>query len=79
MSYKTLTLSVSIIKKYLFYIRLFFHFLDFTNILRPHNIRQLLKYQQYCAYHIFRNVSLKHLDTIPLIDVYERLIHAAIQ
>ena len=36
-----------------------------------------LKYHKYCVYHIFRNVALKDLDTISLIDVYERLIHGA--
>jgi hypothetical protein len=34
--------------------------------------------QQFCAYN-FWNGNLENLDTISLIDVYERLIHAAIQ
>jgi hypothetical protein len=39
----------------------------------------MLEHQQRCAKKIFRIVGWVGLRTISLTDVYERLIHAAIQ
>jgi hypothetical protein len=43
------------------------------------NCEQSVEYQQHCANHSFRIVGLEDLETISLIDVYKRPIHAAIQ
>ena len=40
-------------------------------------MKQCLEHKLRC--HIFKNNLLNILDTISLIDVYENLIHAAIQ
>jgi hypothetical protein len=43
------------------------------------NCKQWLVYQQCWENNSFRINGLEDLETISLIDVYERLIHAAIQ
>jgi len=48
-------------------------------MLRLCNCKHWLKFQQSWANHCFRIDGLEHLDTISLIDVYELMIHAAIQ
>ena len=48
-------------------------------LFRPCNCKQLPKYQQLWANHCFRIDGLEHIDTTSLIDVYELMIHAAIQ
>ena len=48
-------------------------------LLMPRNCKQWLQYQQCWENHKFRIDGLEDLDTISLIDVYEWLIHVAIQ
>ena len=57
-----------------------FYFFNFyiRTFLSSHNSKQWLDYEHFSA-HIFRNDRLELSDTISLIDMYERLIHAGIQ
>jgi len=58
-----------------------FYFDSFIFIFRFLILRNNIKwldYEQFCA-QSFRNDCTEHLDTTSLIEVYERLIHAAIQ
>jgi len=45
----------------------------------PRNSKQWLQYQQCRENYNFRIDGLENLDTISLINVYERLIHVAIR
>jgi hypothetical protein len=54
-------------------------FLCFDSLLWLSNCKQWLEHQQCWENQSFRIDSLGDLDTISLIDVYERLIHDAIQ
>ena len=56
---------------------LIYSFLN-TDFLILRNCKQWLDYRKFCAYSFMKDVS-EDLDTISLIDVYERLIHVAIQ
>ena len=51
----------------------------FNFLFQPCNCKHGLKYRQSWANHSFTIDGLENLDTISLIDVYERLIYAAIQ
>ena len=57
----------------------FLSFLCFDFLLRSSNCKQWLLYQQRWENQKFRSDGLEDLDTISLIDMYERLIHAVIQ
>jgi hypothetical protein len=49
-----------------------------SHFVSPRNSKRWLKYLQFCA-KSFRNNGLEDLDTVSLVDVYDRLIHAAIE
>jgi hypothetical protein len=58
-----------------------FIYLPYVSILlsRPRNSKQWLEYQQCWENQSYRIVGIGDLHTISLINVYKRLIHAAIQ